>query len=196
MNQQDLKPSTWAKGFVGHQIARSVAKRILRADVLYEPESGRSEPFDFIGVEFATSRISAGDFKAKPARTFYPDTGINISQHERYKGFARKYKMPFPLLFIDEGFGLVYGNFWRILVEPRTVWWEKQNYRYPLQYHGIIYFPVEYMRILSELSMAQRILLRAVSTRNKSWKPNPDVRDRIGIALKPNSFEPKQFIFA
>lgn len=64
---------------------------------------------------------------------------------------------------------------------------------YPLPDRGIIYFPLEYMRLVAQISDAQAGELELVSTRNPEYPyPPAEVYARLGVALQENSWLPKQ----
>ena len=159
------------KGSLGEQIA---AKWIREGGYIpYSPVFDGAHPVDWFCASPDKKRIFIADAKAKAARKYYPDTGINIRHHLEYLHLQNTYNMQVFLFFIDEISARIYGNFLKILDAPRVVTWRGQTYFYPLEQKGIRYFPLDAMRDIGRLTEEETESLRVLSTRNPAYEPTP-----------------------
>lgn len=175
-----LERNTTKKGAIGE----AIVEEYLRGQglVVYRPgDTDGPHPFDGFGAN--KRHVLAFDVKAKPARSWYPDTGINVTHFETYRFYEKKYRVPGWLFFVDEAAAKVYGNLLRVLCEKRTVWWEGKNISYPRTERGIIYFPVQYMKLIRELPAELAASLNLMSTRNGEFVANEKVTRAIGSGL-------------
>lgn len=174
--------------------------RIIRsifpgANIFLPAEEDGAHQCDAVVIHWKRMRIVLVDAKAKPAMSYYPDTGIDQHAYQNYLGLAKRHRAAVLLCFIDEACGKAYGNYLQILKRRRSVWWRGKNIRYPRQTVGstgpTIQFPVEYMRVLADLQQDEIDELKHQSTR-KAYPPNPDVYGRLGLGLATDSFDPAQ----
>ncbi len=187
-----LDKSTTKKGTYAQDILRPIIEDRNLHPYWPDDNSG-AHPFDFMGLDKGWRRIVAGDSKAKAARTHYPDTGIDKRHYEKYKRLAVRHRLLFWLLFVDEYKKEVYGNFLHILDKPRKIYWNGQRIMYPAEMYNIIYFPLEYMKHVADLTDEQAATLKAMSTRNETYEyPSEIIYARLGVALAPDSHLPKQ----
>lgn len=188
--------NTTKKGDAGERILARIAHGFFPGAVEFAPliENGAHQ-CDRILVSWRDRRIVLVDAKAKPARSYYPDTGINVASFDIYRDMAQRHRALVLLCFIDEACQIAYGNFLHILAKPHKVWWRGEHKSYPLEDWGnrgrIVFFPIEYMRRLADLAEEEVVELRLLSTRG-DFKPSGDVYSRLGVALAENSWLPAQ----
>jgi hypothetical protein len=188
--------STTRKGAVGERVLSRVASTFFPGAISFVPlEEDGAHQCDRILVHWRDKRIILVDAKAKPARSFYPDTGIDEHSFNTYREMARRHRALVLLCFIDEGSGLCYGNLLGVLAKPRQIYWQGHNLTYPLSQLGrtgrIVLFPLEYMRQLAMLLPEEIAELTSLSTRS-DYAPSQAVNGRLGLALAPNSWLPSQ----
>lgn len=172
-----MSQKSFDKGSLGQ---RAVEREFAGHNVLYWTDEKSSHPFDGIALEWETYDIVAIEVKTKAARTYYKDTGFNVSQYERLKKAREKFgKDPF-VVFVDEGGKLIYGNFLSILERPRCYTVDNMSVAlnlkntYPSIERGIIYFPLKAMKKIAALSAPEVEDLRNLSERNNSYDYPPD----------------------
>jgi hypothetical protein len=107
------------------------------------------------------------DVKTKPARTFYPDTGIDLKCYQEYKAL----KLPIRLIFVDENECAMYYGDLDELEEERVVEHLLDKLRYPLTQNGIIYFPRAAMHLIRALTTAECDYLRKLNTAKPDYRP-------------------------
>lgn len=137
------------KGLIGEDIVDKWL--ISRGWIPYRPVVNRAHPFDRIVASSDKKSIAIVEVKSKPARNNYPDTGINVSHYRNYCDSSRKHNLCVFLAFVDERRKEIYGEFLSVLQKPRTV----SGNSYPLEYGGIIYFPLCAMRTIAKLTEEQ-----------------------------------------
>lgn len=144
--------------------------------VPYSPYQGVAHPFDRLCASADKKKILVYEVKAKPARSYYADTGINVSHYNTYRHIYSTYNIPVFLAFVDEDRAAVYGNFLHELEKPVTV--KAKNGRLSKQYPShevsrdgtpMIYFPLSAMSRIADLTQEQVRALRDYSTRQESY---------------------------
>ena len=95
------------KGEVAEKII--VEKMERSGFVVYRPQTAGAHAFDILAIKDKRQAIAL-DIKAKAQRTYFKDTGINVSHHRVYVEFSLSHNMPFWLVFVDEAAKLIYGN--------------------------------------------------------------------------------------
>jgi len=108
----------------------------------YIPVFEGAHPFDRLCAKNDGSSLYIVEVKTKARRTYYPDTGINISSYEKYISISLKYGIKVFLCFVDEAEKRCYGNWIHILSETTEVDHNEKLLKYPLKDNGIIYFPL------------------------------------------------------
>ena len=159
MNWCDKK--TVKKGNVGE----AALDRWLKENnyISYSPPKDSAHPFDRLCAAPNKRTIFVADAKAKPARKFYPDTGIDIRHYNEYLYLSDKYSMDVLLVFVDQNQRRMYGNFLRVLDQPRG--------RYPFEERGIRYWPLKAMRHIGNLLDSEVAALKKHSTNNPAYAP-------------------------
>jgi len=147
---------------------------IERGIVPYAPVANRAHPFDRLCAKSDKSKIFIVEVKTKAARTWYPDTGINISHLNDYLNIQNSHTINVFVAFVDELKGEIYGNYLNILMEPKTVEHISRNgllktIKYPLRNPPIIYFPLISMRPLATISEDNCAILMELSTRTYEY---------------------------
>jgi hypothetical protein len=137
--------------------------------VVYNTKTPTAHAFDKVAVK-DKQQVMIAECKAKARRNKYADTGINKRHYDQYKFIQDKHKIPVFIFFIDEMLKKIYGNFIELL-ERRTIIETKQ---YPCieatQYgENIIYFPLQNVREVAELSEEQVQYLKENSTRKYEY---------------------------
>lgn len=160
----------WKKGRTGELILLRLM--IKNGIIPYEPfpEIDTSHPFDFLCVKQADRTIFIMDAKSKPARLYYPDTGINIRNFEEYDAVSKRHNAEVFLSFVDEKQRKIYGNWLHILSLPKAIIWRREVLEYPWRHKGIIYFPLESMQPLADLNDEEVAALERHSTRQEAYE--------------------------
>ena len=195
-NSEFLQASTTRKGAVGERILSRVAHSFFPGAISFVPvEDDGAHQCDRILIHWQDKRIVLVDAKAKPARTYYPDTGIDEGSFKIYREMGKRHRSLVLLAFIDEHRGCCYGNMLSILAKPRKVYWRGRSLAYPFRVPGktglVVCFPVDYMRKLADLQTDEIEELMHLSTR-EDFQINNEITQRIGIALAPGSWLPAQ----
>ena len=153
------------KGDYGEQIIDDYLKS--KGIIPYASVIDGPHPFDRLCVHGL--RLVIVEVKAKPHREYYPDTGINISQYEKYKAIQEKHGLDLYIYFVDEKQGEIYGNKLSILDAERIVENKNRVIKYPKRERGIIYFPLEAMKLIASLTMKQCEKQKSNSSRNPAY---------------------------
>jgi len=137
----------------------------------YAPVAEGAHPFDRICAMPDKRQLFIAEAKAKPARRFYPDTGVDVRVYEDYLHKQQEYGLHVFLVFIDEDRSQVYGEFMSVLDKERHVYNEKlrKDVVYPLIQNGIRFWPLTAMRVISALSPEEVKELQSFSTRRKRY---------------------------
>jgi len=137
----------------------------------YAPTADGPHPFDRICAMPNKRQLFIAEAKAKPARRYYPDTGIDERHYNDYLHKQQAYGLHVFMVFVDEDRAQVYGEFLSVLDQPRSIWNPKKDawFEYPLIQNAIRYWPLAAMRTIAQLTTIQRDELRALSTRNKRY---------------------------
>lgn len=165
-NWQD-KPEV-KKGNIGENIVDKYLRD--KGFVPYYPDMRSAHPFDRLCASKDKRTLLIAEVKAKAKRTYYPDTGFNISNYEDYCNIRQKYNIPIYLYFVDEGMGLVYGNKLSVLEEEKIIKHQMMDLKYPLKQKGIIYFPIEKMEVIGAITEKKQQELKDLSSRNYPYK--------------------------
>lgn len=166
MDWQELV--TVKKGNIGEAIVNSYLERM--GFIPYSPDSEGAHPFDRLCASRDKKTIFIADSKAKPARTYYPDTGIDTRHYRDYMAIQRRHNLHVFIFFVDEDAGKVYGNFLHELDKHREIVHNGRTLNYPLVSKGIRYFPLVAMREIGEIPQKEVVKLRQLSTRNGAYK--------------------------
>ncbi len=137
-----------------------------------------AHPFDRLIASLDKRTLLISDTKAKSARTYYPDTGIDTKHWHTYRAAFSRYNLDTYLVFVDERAKKIYGQLLSILEQPRVIEHICDELRYPLieKYKSgteIIYFPLVAMEDIADISSEDVLALEQFSTRNPAY-------DRIG----------------
>lgn len=164
MNWENKK--TVMKGNMGEEIIN----RYLESEnfVIYKPITDGPHAFDRLAIRDKEQVIIA-EIKTKAHRNYYPDTGIDIRHYQEYNNISNKHNLPVFLFFVDEMEKEIYGNWLSELEKPRIIEHKGKIINYPLQYNGIIYFPLECMRAVGILTEEESQILKQYSERNYDY---------------------------
>lgn len=165
MNFSDKK--TTRKGAIGEQIARRHLES--KGLVVYEPVTGGAHPFDKLCASRNKKSLVIAEVKTKPARTHYPDTGIDLRHYHDYMHIQSRYGIDVHLYFVDEDAKRMYGNKLTSLIATRAILHRGKEIIYPLTQGGIIYFPLDAMASVANLSEIEAEEIAALSTRNEAY---------------------------
>lgn len=153
----------------------AIAERIVREHleskgfVVYEPVTDKAHPFDKLCSTSDKRTLMVAEIKAKPARRFFPDTGINVTLWREYQAVATRHSLEVFLYFVDEDMAAIYGNTLSALEEKRVVEDGKRTLAYPLVDHDIVYFPLAAMKLVAHLTDEQTKALSGLSTRDDRY---------------------------
>lgn len=156
-------------GDIGERI---VDRHLIEAGLLpYRCEvKDRPHPFDRLCATPDKQTIYIADVKTKPARVYYPDTGINAKHYHDYQRIRQKHNIDVFVFFVDYDRAKVYGQYLSELEKERDVEWKGKTLKYPLRQEGIIYFPLSAMITVYELTDADVEELKKTSTRSNSYQ--------------------------
>jgi hypothetical protein len=156
------------KGNIGEQIVDRFL--VSQGYVPYKPDAeDGAHPFDRLVASKDKKTIFIAEVKTKPGRLYYPDTGIDVRHYEDYKGIRDKYSIDVFLFFVDEEKGCVYGGLLRAIEGETKIMHNGQVLEYPLRHKGIIYFPIDGMKTLVELTDEEVGKLKGLSTRKEEY---------------------------
>ncbi len=164
-NWQSL--SSVQKGNIGEKLVNEWLGK--QGFIPYSPTIPGVHPFDKLVASADKKRIFIAEIKTKPARTYYPDTGINIRNYEDYKFIEEKHKLDVFLFFVDEDKCKIYGNWLKELEVKTFIKGYSHETEYPLRQGGIIYFPLKLMKEIADISPSEIEQLKALSGRNKDY---------------------------
>jgi len=152
MNWQD-KPQV-KMGNIGEQIAKDYL--LKRGFVPYsaDKEAG-AHPFDFLCATRDKKSVFIAEVKTKPSRLYYPDTGFNVSSYETYKNIRQNHNMEVYCFFVDVHKRAVYGESLSKLEKATAINHNGKTIQYPFVQKGVIYFPLEAMEVIAQLTPEQ-----------------------------------------
>jgi hypothetical protein len=146
----------------------------------YAPVGDGAHPFDRVFVRGDAGVVLLADVKTKPARTRHPDTGIDIRHYKKYMAVRAKLNVPMWLFFVDaetdgggmcDQAGCIYaGEIQSISTERVITVAGGARRKYPSEYQGIIYFPLEAMHLVRPLTEQERVAIGAITTRSAKYQ--------------------------
>jgi len=150
------------KGELGELYFREFLER--RGWVAYTPASRNRPHFCDIFATRGKAEFALFDVKTKARLNYRPATGIDNRHYLEYLGFAKKYAIPFYLVFINDKDGAVHFSNILDLWRGGSGFFEKNG--------EIICWPLSSMRPLFTLSQEQIDRLSALDQRNYAYSPN------------------------
>lgn len=131
-----------------------VDEYLLRKGIVpYRPIADKAHPFDRLCASSDKKRIYVVEVKTKPKREIYPDTGVDWRHFNDYMHIAMQHSMDIFIYFVDERVKSIYGGeLISNLAQPRVIRYEGRLLIYPLKRGEIIYFPLEAMEHVADLS--------------------------------------------
>lgn len=144
------------KGKIGERIVDDWL--IKKGFVPYRPIEGVPHPFDRLVASRDKQKILVVEVKSKPRREKYADTGISARHYREYMIISDTYGIRIFIAFVDEVMRQIYGNFLDELVRPCG--------RYPLHYADIVYFPLQHMKRVADLTAEECAELAALRKTN------------------------------
>lgn len=143
---------TVKKGKIGERIVKEWL--ISQGYIVYDPANNGIHPFDFI-CAMMDKNIFIVDVKTKPARYKYPDQGIDLRHYNDYTEKLINHNIDIWLFFVDENAKQIYGNLLSELNKPHQVIHKGKILIYPYreQHTKIIYFPIDKMITIKDLSI-------------------------------------------
>ena len=153
MNWNDQQ--TTKKGNVGEEIVRKYLKDM--GFIPYSPTCDGSHPFDNLCASKDKQTIFIAEVKSKPARTYYPDTGVDIRHFNTYKDISEKHNLDVFIFFVDEDRCEVYGNWLSELEKKRIIKIDDFNNtkEYPWEQGYIHYWPLAAMIHIGDLGESE-----------------------------------------
>lgn len=160
------------KGNLGEDIIDRYVRSI--GLIPYFPNHEGAHPFDRLCATQNKKYLCIVDAKSKARRTYYPDTGINYKTYQEYKYLRDKYSIDVWLFFVDEDMQLIYGGKLKNLEREITIQWRNKDISYPrIETNRLgtkeIYFPVDSMKIIHELTVEEVTQLKNHSNRNYQY---------------------------
>lgn len=166
MNWQNL-PSV-QKGNIGEKLVNSFL--IGKGYIPYSPDVDGAHPFDRLVAAPDKKTIFIADSKAKPARKYYPDTGIDVRHYSEYKFIQDKYNIDVFLFFVDEEKREIYGGFLRHLDKIKNIDHNGKILIYPLEQNGIRYFPLEQMTHVANIPVLDAMAMKHLSQKKQEYR--------------------------
>ena len=154
-----------SKGKIGELIVGEVFKR--HGWIVYTPQENMSHAFDMIVIKDKKEAMAV-DVKTKPARNYYPDTGLDLKDWNIYKEFTKRYTMTFWIIFVDENSKTIYGNYLEAMEKPVTI----GKITYPLiikTNEPEILFPLQNMITFAKLTDQEANEIKAFNQRNYKY---------------------------
>src|SRR6476469_2862840 len=144
------------KAEVGEAIVDSFLKS--KKVVPYRPVYDGTHPFDRLCATTDKKTLYGIEIKSKARRTYYNDTGINVSHYNDYQNIQQTYGIEVFIVFVDEYLKQIYGGRLSSLDRPCTAntYTGKNPHlmilkQYPSIEGGIIYFPCSLMQKIADL---------------------------------------------
>ncbi len=140
--------------------------------VMYSPKTTGAHAFDRLAIKNKETVVIA-ECKTKARRNKYYDTGLNYRHYLEYKKISEKHNIPVFLFFIDEMEKRIYGNFISELEKEFESNYNNITKKYPCIEENrskIIYFPLQVMRNIKDLTESEVEFLKLNSTRNYSYE--------------------------
>jgi hypothetical protein len=167
---------TTRKGAVAEQYVRDVLVNL--GWHIYTYSAQQPHPVDMLAFT-PDNRLVAVEVKCKPARIYYPDTGIDRNDYYGYHDLQAQYNLPVLLLFVDGYYKQVYGNYLDHLSQPITIVHNQRTLRYPLIDERYVYFPLQSMQHYADIPPAIVAKLNAYTT-SKYYSTLPSAEtDRV-----------------
>ena len=156
------------KGKLGEKI---VANYLIKIGwIPYRPHyDDGPHPFDMLCAKKDKSKLLISDTKTKPARIFYPDTGIDIKHYKDYRRISKRHNIDVFLFFVDEVKGLIYGGYLKKISKPCMIFHQGRTLHYPIRQNGIIYFPLKRMIRISKIPDSLVLELQKLSSRKEKY---------------------------
>ena len=159
MSFEDFKSTN--KGEYGEAIVDEILAK--KGYTIYSPVAG-SHLIDRFVVK--KGKVYGLDVKTKPKRKFYPDTGFDVADYEKYKKLRAEHNMEVLIVFVDEDEGSVYGNFLSKLEVPYEDNRNSYPFKSPPDRHNkvCIYFPISNMSTIRNLTEKEIEILKSLSS--------------------------------
>lgn len=155
------------KGKIGEKLVNEYL--ISKGFIPYSPDAEGAHPFDRLVASRDKKTIFIADAKTKPARVYYPDTGINVRHYQEYKFIQDKYNIDVYLFFVDEDRKEIYGNLLSVLDQETTITHMMVPRTYPREEKGIRYFPLVKMEHVVTIESAVAALIKKLSGRKDDY---------------------------
>lgn len=156
------------KGNLGEQLVDNHLRG--RGFVVYKAVSEGRHPFDRICSTLDKKKMIIAEVKTKPARQYYPDTGINLKHYREYAFLRDKYNLPVVIYFVDEIKRKIYGNLLIELEKSVIILHKGKFIKYPKIEGEIIYFPLKNMVSITNLCGNEAEQIKKYTTRNQRYK--------------------------
>jgi len=159
------------KGTIAEEYVRDVL--ISRGWHIYTYSADQSHPVDMLAFT-PDNQLVAVEVKCKPARLYYPDTGINVRHYHHYHNLQTQFNLPILLLFVDEHSKTVYGNYLNHLSQPITIVDNQRILHYPMVADNLVYFPLQVMVHYADIPPAIVAQIKSYTASKYNYSP-PDI---------------------
>ena len=176
----EKKPRT-KKGNYCEELVYSYLKRTYPTVCIYKSISDFAHPIDTICVDSDNpKKLFFLEVKGKEVRNFYPDTGFNLSQFNKYRVFAETYNKPVWIYFVDYKMKICYRISYQDMIQPVDIQYGDKVLTYPMIQKGVaedgvtlvdvIYFPVARMRKVFDLTKEQCAIIESLTKEENKEK--------------------------
>lgn len=155
------------RGDIGEKLVNDFL--VHRGYIPYSPDISKAHPFDRLVASSVGNMIFIAETKTKPARKWYPDTGIDVRHYEKYKLIQTKHNLRVFIFFVDTLVNKIYGGWLGDIEKPKIICHNGKFIEYPLTQNGIIYFPLDSMRDIADIQSSDADSINQLSTRNKAY---------------------------
>jgi hypothetical protein len=167
------KKTTTIKGTTGEDLCTKWLED--RGHTVYRVATqNRPHPIDSILMHGQKYTLACAEFKTKPKRDSYPDTGINTSHYGKYKCIQIANDLQVFVFFIDENEQRIYGNWLNKLDERQIIIHNGKKLLYPKFEGPQVYFPMVHMIHIGAIPVEEVNKLK--SMRNSSYTAKVDLK--------------------
>ena len=160
------------KGKIGEQLVRQWLEN--NGWVIYRPQTSGAHPFDNLCATKDKKTLMIAEVKTKPARSYYPDTGIDEKALTGYLDIQRKHNLNVFIFFVDEKAKKIYGGELNKLNDEFMIFHGGRFLNYPRKETDqrgtrTVYFPLSRMTQIANIDDDSVSQITRWSTRNPDY---------------------------